>query len=142
MSATNKLPIETPREWFEYAEGDLRVAELSIRADTLAYHTGCFLCQAAAEKFLKGFLIACGWELQKTHDILVLLAACVRYDAKFGGLLAEGQLLNDYITAGRYPGDIGIAHIGQAEAEEAVQAAKRIRALVLELFNNANKPGQ
>ena len=73
MSDQARLPVETPREWLRYAEGDFSVAEREAQSETPVYHTVCFLCQSAAEKFLKGYLIAQGWTLEKTHDILKLL---------------------------------------------------------------------
>jgi len=35
-------------------------------------------------------------------------------------MVAEGAALNEYITAGRYPGDIAFEDIGKAEAAEAL----------------------
>jgi HEPN domain-containing protein len=134
MSDESQLPVETPREWIRFAEGDLRVAEREMQSETPTYHTICFLCQGAAEKFLKGYLIAQGWELEKTHDILRLLKACSSHDAELGKLTAEGEILNEYIVAGRYPGDITFEDIGKAEAEEALTAVRAIRARVLELM--------
>jgi len=125
-----KRPVETPREWLRYAEGDLSVAEREMQYEMPAYHTVCFLCQSAAEKFLKGYLIAQGWMLEKTHDIVELLGWCADYDAELGSMISEGAVLNEYIIAGRYPGDIAFENIGRAEAEEALKAARRIGARV------------
>jgi HEPN domain-containing protein len=86
MSDPAKLPVETPQEWLRYAEGDLNVAEREFQSEMPVYHTICFLCQSAAEKFLKGYLIAQGWTLEKTHDILELLAFCEAYDTELGAM--------------------------------------------------------
>jgi HEPN domain-containing protein len=102
------------------------------------YHTVCFLCQSAAEKFLKGFLISRGWTLEKTHDLIQLLAWCADYDAELAGMIAEGALLNEYIVAGRYPSDIASEQIGAAEAREALDACQRIRAQVRRAMNGGN----
>jgi HEPN domain-containing protein len=128
MTAGNDRPIKTPQQWLLYAEGDLGVAEREMQTPAPVYHTVCFLCQSAAEKFLKGFLISRGWSLEKTHDIVELLGWCADQDAGFAGLLAEGSLLNEYIVSGRYPGDVAAEQIGAAEAREALEAAQRIRA--------------
>lgn len=61
MNDLSKSPVETPREWVRYAEEDMGVAEREMQSKTPAYHTICFLCHSAAEKFLKGYLIAQGW---------------------------------------------------------------------------------
>lgn len=53
MNETLKYPVQTPQEWVRYAEGDLSVAEREIQYAAPIYHTICFLCQSAVEKFLK-----------------------------------------------------------------------------------------
>jgi HEPN domain-containing protein len=130
MTAGNDRPIETAQEWLRYAEGDLLVAEHEMQRPLPVYHTVCFLCQSAAEKFLKGFLISRGWPLEKTHDIVELLGWCADYDAELAGLVTEGSLLNEYIVAGRYPGDIATEEIGAAEAKEALEAAQTVQTRV------------
>lgn len=54
MSGGNDRPSETVDRWLRYAEGDLTVAEHEMQRPSPVYHTVCFLCQSAAEKFLKG----------------------------------------------------------------------------------------
>ena len=137
MSDQPKRPVETLREWLRYAAEDLMVAERELKSESPAYHVICFLCQGAAEKALKGYLIAHGWTLEKTHDILKLLKACSAYDSELGKMAPEGGILNQYITAGRYPGDIAFEDIGRAEAEEALEAARAMRARVMELMKGA-----
>ena len=70
MNEQPERPVETPGAWMRYAEGDLGVAAREMHYQTPSYHTIGFLCQSAAEKFLKGYLIAQGWALEKTHDIV------------------------------------------------------------------------
>lgn len=122
--------METAQQWLHYAEGDLAVAEHEMQRPSPVYHTVCFLCQSAAEKFLKGFLISRGWSLERTHDLVELLGWCADYDAELAGMIAEGALLNEYIVAGRYPGDVASEQIGAGEAREALEATQRIRAQV------------
>ena len=122
MSDQSKRPVETPREWLHYSQDDIAVAEREMRAEMPVYHVVCFLCQNAAEKALKGYLIAHGWTLEKTHDILKLLEYCADYDDELGDMVAYGALLNAYITAGRYPSDISFEDIGKTKAEEALPA--------------------
>ena len=102
------------------------MAEREIETDRPAYHTICFLCQSAAEKYLKGYLIAQGWELEKTHDLVVLLTRCAEYEDQFAALREGGAILNEYIVAGRCPGDLAYEEIGRAEAEEAVSIVQQI----------------
>jgi HEPN domain-containing protein len=127
MSDTDPNPIKTPQIWLQYAHGDLKVAEREINNSEPVYHVVCFLCQGAAEKFLKGFLISHGWELIKTQYVSKLLTYCIEYSIDFTSLIPFGELLNEYITVGRYPGGIAIEAIGLTEAQEALDAARQIR---------------
>lgn len=117
------------------------MAEREMCYQEPAYHTICFLCQSAAEKFLKGYLIAQGWTLERTHDVVQLIGLCADYDAELGGMVTEGAVLNEYIVAGRYPGDITFEPIGRAEAQEALDASRRIRARVRKLMDLPNGNG-
>lgn len=85
-------PVETPKAWIRFAEGDLAVAERELQSELPVYHTVCFLRQSAAEKFLKGYLISIGWKLGKTHAIVELLGYSAGYDGKLGSMVAEGAL--------------------------------------------------
>jgi len=123
--------IRTYEVWLQYAKGDLKVAEREMSEDVPVCHTICFLCQGSAEKFLKGYLVSQGWNLVKTHDISQLLSYCSDYEPSFNSLMPLGELLNEYIIAGRYPGDIAFEMIGTMEAQEALQATQAICDIVL-----------
>ncbi len=56
-------------------------------------------------------------------------------------MVDDGALLNEYIVAGRYPGDIASEQIGEAEAKEALAAAQRIRAQVCRAMSRDDKIG-
>ncbi|MCA9967874.1 MAG: HEPN domain-containing protein, partial [Anaerolineales bacterium] len=129
-------PIETPAQWLRYALGDIGVAERELQYEQPSCHTVCFLCQSAAEKFLKGYLIAQGWSLAKTHDMVALLGFCSEYDAGWRELMTEGTLLNEYVITGRYPDDISIEDIGLTQAKEALEAARQIKMRVLALIKS------
>jgi len=131
MTENTSRPVETPAEWFRFADENWQVAEREMHYATPAAHTVCFLCQSAAEKYLKGYLIARGWTLEKTHDLTRLVELCVEHNTAFTALLPDGAVLNEYITAGRYPGDMAYEVIGRADAEEAIQIVRRIRTLTI-----------
>jgi HEPN domain-containing protein len=78
-------------------------------------------------------LISVGWKLEKTHDIVELLGYCAGYDEKLGVMIVEGAILNEYIVAGRYPGEVISEHIDNQAAEEALRAVERIRSRVRDL---------
>jgi HEPN domain-containing protein len=137
MNGQPERPAETVREWLRYAEEDLGVAAREFEQGSTAYHTMCFLCQAAAEKLLKAYLIARGWTLERTHDVVALLELCAAHDANWRDLVDEGAVLNEYIVSGRYPGDLAFEGIGHPEVEEALQAARRIYARVTTLLKTS-----
>ncbi|NCC36314.1 MAG: HEPN domain-containing protein [Chloroflexia bacterium] len=134
MNDQPRRPIETPAEWFRYADENLRVAQREMGEEVPAYHTICFLCQSAAEKFLKGYLIAQGWPLERTHDIVMLLGLAATHDTAWQTFVEEGAALNEFVVAGRYPGDLAFDSIGETEAKEALHAAQRIRDKVRQLL--------
>ena len=68
---------------------------------------------------MKAYLIARGWTLERTHDVVTLLELCAAHDARWRDLMDEGAVLNEYIVSGRYPGDLafeGIAGIRGGDA--------------------------
>lgn len=133
MSETpSRRPVDTPAEWIRFATENFQVAEREMTYVKPAFHTVCFLCQSAAEKYVKGYLIAQGWSLEKTHDIVALLGWCIDYDDGFTDLLEGGAVLNEYIVTGRYPGDLVHETIERTEAEEAVEIVRRIKDIVEE----------
>ena len=67
-----------------------------------------------------------GWKLAKTHDIVELLGYCAGYDEELGSMITEGAILNEYIVAGRYPGDVFAEGIDHEAAQEALGAVLRI----------------
>ena len=131
MSAPGSRPVETTEEWLRFAEENLGVARREAAYAHPAYHTVCFLCHSAAEKYLKAYLISQGWTLKKTHDLLELLELCAEYEPSFDSIVDESSALNEYSVTGRYPGDVSFEAFGQDNAGEALQAAERIREFVL-----------
>ena len=124
--------IQLLRDWLAFAKENLLAAKALISEDFAPFHTVCFLSQGSAEKYLKAFLIWQGWSLKKTHALSELLKYCSDYDENLVQLASECQLLNDYAIEGRYPGDLPFEGIGKQDAKEAIEAAEKIEALVLE----------
>lgn len=89
-----------PRDWLAIAEKDLTRVHRNISIDPEA---AGFYLQQSAEKFLKAFLLSHGWELRRTHDLLVLLDHAADIDdslAKYRSVLTD---VTDYYMAERYP---------------------------------------
>jgi len=128
----NHAAKEVIENWLKFARENLLFARAGMSEDFSPYHTISFLCQSSAEKYLKAFLISHGWELKKIHDLSKLLDECLEFDNSLDSLFPDCELLNDYITEGRYPGDLSFENITQKDAEEAITAAERIEAAILE----------
>jgi HEPN domain-containing protein len=141
MIEPRKRPAETPIEWLRFAEENLLVAEQALSFEEPTWHTICFLCQSAAEKFLKAYLIAQGWKLERTHDIVVLLGLCAdisaQTDSAFADLTSDGAILNEYAVGGRYPGDLAFEDIDLLDAQEAVAVVRRIKDLVTDRLSSS-----
>ena len=59
-----------------------------------------------------------------------LLKHCIEFDDTFDRLLQECTSLNEYISEGRYPGDLPWEMIGEQDAKEAIEAADKIAEFV------------
>jgi HEPN domain-containing protein len=99
------MPLEEslyPQDWFNKAGQDLRTIEILLReggdAEVAGYHL-----QQAVEKYLKGYLLAQGWKLQRIHNLEVLLNEAIRFDPELERFreLCEGA--TDFYTLERYP---------------------------------------
>lgn len=98
------MPLEEslyPGDWIRIAEKDLiRVEQLLKLQDPEA--AGFFL-QQAVEKFLKAFLLAKGWELERIHDLEVLLNTALDYDPSLEPFRAVCQKITGFYLVERYP---------------------------------------
>jgi len=90
-----------PADWLRIAEKDLgRVEHLLDVHDPEA--AGFFL-QQAMEKFLKAFLLSKGWELERIHDLEVLLNEALAYDPSLEPFCAVCQKATGFYLVERYP---------------------------------------
>ena len=131
MTKSNE-EVKLVKDWLKFARENLLFARSGIKEEFSPYHTICFLCQGGAEKYLKAYLIWNGWALKKTHDLVELLGYCVEYEPGFDDYKDESLLLNEYITEGRYPGDLPFESITKKDAQEAIDATSKIEALVVQ----------
>lgn len=89
-------------EWLLKADEDLQAARVLHKSKLHA--PALFHCQQAAEKAIKGFLCACDFPLERTHDIVHLLELAETRDATFSSLIDSAGLLSSLGVAVRYPG--------------------------------------
>jgi len=115
--------------WRQKADDDFSAATI------LSEHSGpaatiCFLCQQAAEKYLKGYLLLRGRPLKRIHQLDALLEDCTTLDESFQCLVEDAVLLKEYYITSRYPADL-VREVSKEEGAAAITAASRIRGFVL-----------
>jgi HEPN domain-containing protein len=116
------------KEWLDAANGDLRAAEHLLtlhhpRPDNII----CNLCQQAAEKHIKGFLIFTGIKIKKTHDLVALLELAKTKNVDISILLDKCAFLFQYAVEARYPNQHEYA---EEEVKTALQYAKDIQVFI------------
>jgi HEPN domain-containing protein len=99
-----KTSAEDPADWFAFADERLTAADVVWKAEGLTA-TGIELLHEAVERYLKGFLVASGWRLVKTHDLERLVADALPYEAKFAKYVSLAQKLTNDFFAQHYPGE-------------------------------------
>lgn len=99
-----KLSNESdPADWFYLATDRLRTADLVWNAEGLTA-SGIELLQEAVERYLKGYLVAKGWKLVKTHDLSVLISEAITFDPRFKSCAPLADELTRDFFAQHYPG--------------------------------------
>ncbi|MBR4260568.1 MAG: HEPN domain-containing protein [Clostridia bacterium] len=59
------------KKWLQYSEDDSKIAQYLY--NNMTCEIICFHCQQAAEKLIKGLLVAKGISFAKKHDLLYLV---------------------------------------------------------------------
>lgn len=118
------MPGPEVTEWILKAEGDFGTAIREFRArNNPNFDAVCFHAQQSAEKYLKGLIQSLGGPLPKTHDLVVLLDACVERYPLLAGWRDQLELLTQYAVLFRYPGESA----EKSDAKAAIKAIKRFR---------------
>jgi len=116
-------------EWIEKADEDLEFALVNLQEGKPFIAQICFHFQQAAEKYLKGYIVAKDLEFRKTHDLPMLLNICISKNSAFETLSEDCEYLNTFYVESRYP-----VHwptdFSQQEAQRSSEASRRIRSLV------------
>jgi HEPN domain-containing protein len=100
-----------PGDWFDLAEDRLKIADLAWKHEGMTA-AGLECLQESAERYIKGFLVAKGWQLVKTHDLGRLLRDANAIDPKFKVFLTMANELTDDFFAQHYPGG-DLTNLGQ-----------------------------
>lgn len=113
------------RRWFEKAMEDRRMAAIALGADPPLLDPSGFHCQQAAEKLLKGLLVAAALTIPKTHDLERLASLVMPAYPQLAGLVDRLTSLTPWGTATRYPDldtELGLTAEDISEAPTSIDA--------------------
>ena len=126
-----------PADWFCLATDRLKVADLAWKQEGLTA-SGIELLQEAIERYLKGYLIAKGWRLLRTHDLDQLVTEAKTYDPQFDRFHLFAEELTEDFFAQHYPGE-DWQTIGQNYEKLRLQAGELIELIQQSLPQNFSK---
>jgi HEPN domain-containing protein len=103
--------------WLSIAREDIRVARACLALDPPARGVAAYHCQQAAEKLVKGLLVAASTPFRKTHDLDELADLAVSHYPECRNLIDAIRSLTVWGFAYRYPGTEDIPEPVPDEAE-------------------------
>lgn len=124
------MPTDYVKNWFARADEDLNLIETILKEEKISSNIICFHAQQAGEKYLKGFLAHQNLHVRKIHNLETLITDCVAIDQSFEELRDDARFLDQFYTESRYPDDY--MEFSPKDAEEAYEAAKRIKDFIIE----------
>ncbi|MDP3024563.1 MAG: HEPN domain-containing protein [candidate division Zixibacteria bacterium] len=115
---------EIVKEWFSKGNKDLKDAEFLFKHNR-ALETISFHIQQAAEKYLKGFLIAKGKKLEMIHDLVKLLSDAIRIDPDFEQFKEIVEKVTNFYFESRYPMGYEVEYT-KSEIKDSLIQIKRL----------------
>lgn len=116
---SNPAAWDEARRWFAIAAQDIATAQLCLNHTEPLVGPAAYHVQQAAEKLIKGLLVAAGTSFRKTHDLDELAEQAALHYPKLGDHLDACRPLTIWSTIYRYPGlddDLGPISSEVAEA--------------------------
>ena len=93
-----------PADWIAFGAERLQATDSLWQHEGLTA-AGIELLQEAVERYLKGYLIAKGWSLVRTHDLERLLKEAIAFDKAFTKFKSLAEELTEEFFAQHYPGE-------------------------------------
>jgi HEPN domain-containing protein len=118
-------------EWIRKAQDDELNAVAILKHRDGTPSMVCFISQQITEKCLKAFLIHAVRDYPKVHLVDKLLELCIKEDDSFSVFKNDAILLNEYYIEARYPDSMSVDDFTWEMAEQAYNAAKKIKDFVL-----------
>ncbi len=114
------------KEWFNKGEKDIKDAEFLFK-NNRALETISFHIQQAAEKYLKGFLIAKGKKLEMIHDLVKLLQDAIEIDSDFEQFKDMTREITNFYFESRYPMGYEVEYTKEEIKEAFIETKKLIK---------------
>lgn len=121
--------ITIVKEWLRYASNDINCAKHSLSMRPVPLEIVCYLCEQAAEKALKGYLVYQNVEPPKTHILKLLCKMCTDIDKSFEEITVQCGNLTLYAVQPRYPFEIEIT---ENDMKQAIFDADRVMEFILQ----------
>jgi len=121
--------ITIVKEWLRFASNDINCAKHSLSMRPVPLEIICYLCEQAAEKALKGYLIYQNVEPPKIHILKLLCKMCTDMDKSFEEITEQCGNLTLYAVQPRYPFEIEIT---ENDMKEAILDADRVLEFILQ----------
>jgi HEPN domain-containing protein len=99
----SRKQAEEAKRWLDAAAEDLRLVDAALGLEPSSYAGATFHCQQAAEKIVKGLLVARARRPTKTHDLQRLADQCAKDWPAFARELDLCRPLTQWNTESRYP---------------------------------------
>jgi len=123
---------ELVQTWLTKAQHDLAAARKLAEEPDPYLDAAIYHCQQAAEKAVKGFLVFCDKDFEKTHNIRLLVALAIPCESGFSSWLKTAIQLTPYAGMFRYPG--GRLEPDRVEFDQALKDADELYHFVLSLL--------
>ena len=122
-----KTSEDNPADWLLLAKERLESADALFAARGACY-SAVELLQESVERYLKGFLVSRGWQLERIHDLNRLLDLATAHRADFSRFQQLAQSLTEQFWEQHYPGG-DLDEVGQ-DYPDLRQALGELVALV------------
>ncbi|MEW6405698.1 MAG: HEPN domain-containing protein [Chloroflexota bacterium] len=130
--------VRLVQSWLTKAQHDLASACVLAASDPPLLDTAVYHCQQAAEKAVKGYLTFCDQEVERIHDIEVLIRSAMSCAAEFTDWIDVGIQLTPYARLYRYPGYA--TEPSTEQFDQALSAAEGLYKFVLSLLPEEMRP--
>ena len=124
--------------WLTKAKHDLASARVLAASNPPLLDTAIYHCQQAAEKTVNAYLAFCDTEVERVHDLEVLIRSAMSCDQGFAEWIDVGIELTPYAHLYRYPGRA--AEPSREQFDRAISASQGLYEFVTSLLPAEVRP--